>query len=410
MIQLNYRSIYLLLIVSFLNSLLAKESIDKMEAFPDFDDMNIIRVRRADYEAYSWENSPWNKKNREKTNEIEIETTRKRWEWTAKPRTTTQIITSLKKTNKINWNSTKKRTTTKKSTTKRPITTLRVCNINGVYNCPGAINPKEIIPTEPTLKELYEWCDRGKKYIECVNDKAMCCDMYPHYRSRLKALETQLKDAAGKFGRLCAGIGRMNAAKFYCAPPTTTTTPTVPPWVLREQERIRKEKGITLRPTRTTGRSTTSSTTTKIGQVVMLPQCETQKMEELCSPILRGRHRFQIKWSASAKMKWCEDVRRYVQCSEQTVIHCNFTGDDKLEQEVQRITSIVDAYTKISGLKCPGGLHGCESVTGVMDLRCQKGSSYFHNNLISFSHKHLTNIFLTTFLIPFNLLLGNVLL
>lgn len=74
-----------------------------------------------------------------------------------------------------------------------------------------------------TKEQLYKYCDKGKAYVDCVNERLKCCDLRQDLKGALSAYEKQLEKQAWKLGPYCSGLGGSNVVKYKCR---TTTRPT----------------------------------------------------------------------------------------------------------------------------------------------------------------------------------------
>lgn len=121
------------------------------------------------------------------------------------------------------------------------LTTLTLaCNVWSASDCMGAptVAEEEVMKSDDYTKEqLYKYCDKGKAYVDCINNKLKCCDLKPEMRASLQAQEKNLQKVAWKLGPYCAGLGESNVINYKCRTTTraTTTTsskstkPTMPP-------------------------------------------------------------------------------------------------------------------------------------------------------------------------------------
>ena len=121
------------------------------------------------------------------------------------------------------------------------ITTLTLaCNVWSASDCMGAptVAEEELMKSDDYTKEqLYKYCDKGKAYVDCINNKLKCCDLKPEMRASLQTQEKNLQKVAWKLGPYCAGLGESNVINYKCRTTTraTTTTsskstkPTMPP-------------------------------------------------------------------------------------------------------------------------------------------------------------------------------------
>jgi hypothetical protein len=75
-----------------------------------------------------------------------------------------------------------------------------------------------------TKEQLYQYCDKGKAYVDCVNAKLKCCDLKSELRGALVAYDKELEKAAWKLGPYCAGLGASNVIKYKCKTTTRRTS------------------------------------------------------------------------------------------------------------------------------------------------------------------------------------------
>ncbi|KAI3385461.1 hypothetical protein SNEBB_000569 [Seison nebaliae] len=227
------------------------------------------------------------------------------------------------------------------------------CRIHHANACKGAPKKDEKFPDEPTMQELYSYCDNAKKYMDCVNDNLKCCDLSPVYRLHLGPMDRLLKRVAGEAGKHCAGISRMNAIQYECLTDSPQSV-----WLDEvTEETITKET---------------------------LPPCDVHRVDNECGNILKGRIRFLSNvWSIDEKFLWCSDVRRYVVCVSQLTDNCN-SSSIEISTSIRQTNDLVDQLTKMAGIYCPGGIKGCRS--SAFDMRCKRprdffkyGSSFIHH-------------------------------
>jgi len=76
-------------------------------------------------------------------------------------------------------------------------------------------------------QELYDYCNKGKAYVDCVNEKLKCCDLRDDLFKSLKAFDQKLEKYAWKLAPYCSGIGTMNVVRYRCRTTTQETTPTI---------------------------------------------------------------------------------------------------------------------------------------------------------------------------------------
>jgi hypothetical protein len=103
------------------------------------------------------------------------------------------------------------------------------CDVWKASDCMGSITTaeEEIMKSDDyTKEELFKYCDKGKAYVDCVNNKLKCCDLKPELRGSLAAYDKQLEKQAWKLGPFCAGLGESNVIKYKCRTTTKATTTT----------------------------------------------------------------------------------------------------------------------------------------------------------------------------------------
>jgi hypothetical protein len=104
------------------------------------------------------------------------------------------------------------------------------CDIWRAADCVGGVTKGEeekMKDGDYTTKELYKYCDKGKAYVDCINDKLKCCDLKPEMRGSLAAYNKLLEKQAWKLGPYCSGLGAANIIQYRCRTtpgPATTTT------------------------------------------------------------------------------------------------------------------------------------------------------------------------------------------
>lgn len=109
------------------------------------------------------------------------------------------------------------------------IISLNACDIWKASECQGQPSKadEELMKSDDyTKEELYSYCDKGKAYVDCVNNKLKCCDLKLELRGSLKAHEKQLEKVAWKLGPYCAGLGASNVIRYKCRTTTRATTTT----------------------------------------------------------------------------------------------------------------------------------------------------------------------------------------
>lgn len=105
------------------------------------------------------------------------------------------------------------------------------CNIWTTSSCRDRITKKDVAlmrSDDYSKKELYAYCDKGKAYVDCVNEKLKCCDLRDDLYKSLKAFDKKLEEYAWKLAPYCSGLGTTNIAFYRCKTTTVKTTPTMP--------------------------------------------------------------------------------------------------------------------------------------------------------------------------------------
>jgi hypothetical protein len=93
------------------------------------------------------------------------------------------------------------------------------CEIWKASECPPGPtkDDEELMKSELYTKEqLFTFCDAGKTYADCINERLHCCDMRVEYATALASLDAQLKRNAWRASKYCAGITETNAIKYRC--------------------------------------------------------------------------------------------------------------------------------------------------------------------------------------------------
>ncbi|RNA20113.1 hypothetical protein BpHYR1_010128 [Brachionus plicatilis] len=220
------------------------------------------------------------------------------------------------------------------------VISVNACDIWKASECQGqpSKTEEELMKSDDyTKEELYAYCDKGKAYVDCVNNKLKCCDLKLELRGSLKAHEKQLTKVAWKLGPYCAGLGATNVIRYKCRTTTRAST--------------------------TTEAKSTKST---------LAPCQIEKAGEECTHYLDGRVIFEESWNVYDKMEWCRDAIDYVNCATQFLINCNISN---LKEDADQLQSFIDFVTKSANVHCPGGIKGCED--NINDVRCKLGIRYF---------------------------------
>jgi len=124
------------------------------------------------------------------------------------------------------------------------------CEIWKASECPSGPtkDDEELMKSESYTKEqLFAFCDSGKTYADCINQRLHCCDMRVEYATTLASLDAQLKRNAWRTSKYCIGITETNAIQYRCLTTsgsiTTTTvrstTTTIP---ICDVEKVRRKK------------------------------------------------------------------------------------------------------------------------------------------------------------------------
>ncbi|CAF3868455.1 unnamed protein product [Rotaria magnacalcarata] len=174
-----------------------------------------------------------------------------------------------------------------------------------------------------TEEQLTIFCDASKEFADCVNEHLLCCDMRTEYAAALASLDVQLKRNAIRAGRYCSEFNETNPIQYKCR----TTLQTIP--------------GTRYRTTMRT-----------------IPVCNLEKAGSICSPIIENRVRFDRRWSAHEKTKWCRDAYEYHKCALSYVTNCTITP---VAADVAQMNVFLDYIEKSANRECPGGLYGSEN-------------------------------------------------
>lgn len=89
--------------------------------------------------------------------------------------------------------------------------------------------------------------------------------------------------------------------------------------------------------------------------------------------MIENRVRFDRRWSAHEKAKWCKDAYEYHTCAQSYITNCTITP---VAADVAQMTVFLDYIEKSANRECPGGLFGCTDKSSN-DTRCQDRISYF---------------------------------
>lgn len=205
-----------------------------------------------------------------------------------------------------------------------------------------------------TEEQLLAYCDSGKVFADCVNEHLLCCDMRSEYAAALASLDVQLKRNAVRLGRYCPEINETNPIQYRCR----TTLLTIPG---------------------TRYRRTTTATPVCNLEKVRDEKFDAKKLcliiqaGKHCSPMIENRVRFDRRWSAQEKAKWCRDAYEYHTCAQTYITNCTITP---VAADVAQMTVFLDYIEKSANRECPGGLFGCTDKSSN-DTRCQDRISYF---------------------------------
>ncbi|CAF0861772.1 unnamed protein product [Rotaria sp. Silwood1] len=224
------------------------------------------------------------------------------------------------------------------------ITLTNTCNIWKASDCPQppTADDEEIFKYDLyTREQLFQFCDQGKKYVECVNKRLQCCDLKSEHAGALAAFEVGLQQAGWRLGRYCAGLGGSTIIQYKCK---TTTLP----------------------PAKTT--TTTSSTTST------MPPCEVEEAGKECNDILDDRLKFETAWSVQEKIQWCKAVSDYIQCAGKHITNCSII---EVRDDVEQLSNFMEYIMKQANLYCHGGFYGCDHA--VTDVRCRLSPRKFYS-------------------------------
>jgi hypothetical protein len=122
------------------------------------------------------------------------------------------------------------------------------CEIWKASDCPPGPtkDDEELMKTELYTKEqLFAFCDAGKTYSDCINQRLHCCDMRVEYATALASLDAQLKRNAWRTAKYCVGISETNSIRYRCITTsgftqTSTPRPTTTPIPICDVEKVRK--------------------------------------------------------------------------------------------------------------------------------------------------------------------------
>jgi hypothetical protein len=121
------------------------------------------------------------------------------------------------------------------------------CEIWKASECPPGPtkDDEELMKSELYTKEqLFVFCDSGKTYADCINQRLHCCDMRVEYATTLSSLDAQLKRNAWRTSKYCVGITETNAIQYRCLTTSNSTTmktaqPTTTPMPICDIEKVR---------------------------------------------------------------------------------------------------------------------------------------------------------------------------
>jgi hypothetical protein len=124
------------------------------------------------------------------------------------------------------------------------------CEIWKASECPPGPtkDDEELMKTELYTKEqLFAFCDAGKTYSDCINERLHCCDMRMEYATALTSLDAQLKRNAWRTSKYCAGITETNTIQYRCLTTldskiSTTVRATTTPIPICDIEKVGNER------------------------------------------------------------------------------------------------------------------------------------------------------------------------
>lgn len=119
----------------------------------------------------------------------------------------------------------------------------------------------------------------------------------------------------------------------------------------------------------------------------------------MCSPIIENRVRFDLRWSAQEKAKWCKDAYEYHVCASSYITNCTITP---VASDVAQMNIFLDYLEKSANRQCPGGLFGCKD---NLNIECQDRISYFleKHALNNHSNHHVISVLSFIVLFAFRL-------
>jgi hypothetical protein len=106
----------------------------------------------------------------------------------------------------------------------------KTCEILKASDCPPGPtkDDEDLMKSELYTKEqLFAFCDAGKTYADCMNERLHCCDTRMEYASALASLDAQLKRNAWRTGRFCSGISETNTIHYRCSTTLATSLSTI---------------------------------------------------------------------------------------------------------------------------------------------------------------------------------------
>lgn len=90
--------------------------------------------------------------------------------------------------------------------------------------------------------------------------------------------------------------------------------------------------------------------------------------------------RFDRRWSAHEKVKWCKDANEYHQCATLFITNCTITS---VTSDVAQLNVFLDYIEKSANRECPGGLYGCMDRSDDDDACHDKISFFLEKNAIT---------------------------
>ncbi|CAF3769194.1 unnamed protein product [Rotaria sordida] len=209
------------------------------------------------------------------------------------------------------------------------------CEIWKASECPPGPTKEdeELIKSDVYTKEqLFAFCDAGKTYVDCINERLHCCDMRVEYSTTLASLDAQIKRNTWRLEKYCRGIIETNIINYRCLTTSGSLLSTI-------------------------ARSTTTP----------IPICDVEKVGIECSPIIEHRVYFESQWSVYEKAEWCKDTYDYYICALSHITNCSTIP---VVTDIAQLTLFMDFIEKSANRECPGGLYGC-AVNADSDMRCR---------------------------------------